>query len=1079
MTSETDFQSAYASVISSDGEIVKLYFQKYTGELCEGTWEKNTKEWTYNDILEPGASQLGTPLAATIWQDVHISLFYIGKDDRISELNFDDDVQSTGRLGLPFYTLPSGCHMGAASFFRNNVQNYRFYHTTQDSTIKEYCYGAYGNNKWEGGHDLKTSAGYKVAHSSPIASINRHPWSWTSPSLRNYFLTPDNTIGEIAWEEGGWRQGTFSMKASSNSKIAVANSVPQKDSDGNISVPGLVLVFWTDDNQLFVARQQGDGDWSPKGDITDRLQHGTNIAVVAAPNGNCERDVHIFTSGSNGQFIQSILTDGSFDVTIHDPSTGESRDHNPDTENGDDDDDYDYNESDEELDSDLEDELDNLDPDIVDDTVFNSHMRSIRLAIPAGEPAEIDIPDDGTEVIPLPRNRLQRGDDDDSDDSGLEMTYEEGATTLVKTYDDSIKTYVAMHIANSTEPIIALSLPIPVKKFRYAWSTNIDKEYPPHLNIIPLADSTAITTIFDFKLDPLIAGLFAIRIPGKISTFGGATQWADVNTSLEALRQKTAELYTTKGPKLLSIYTQPTIALREDWYTDEQFAQQHFSGPNPATIRLASKNWASSFVAAADKARNTNAKRYIEQRVGKGSLYIQDASYFRKAIGLKGKDDLKTLRTPNGRGANYHSRYGCAAVCLFELNSEGQLHPLAIVLDYKGDDIEWNGSFYDKSKLSDLRESVVIFNRRLTPKADKKTEQTDWPWRYAKMCVQVSDWHRHEITIHLVHTHIVEEVVIVAAERSFLNDHPVYKLLAPHWDRTLSLNKGARDILVPQIIDNIDAMEIPQLKTFIKHEFANFVWKDLYIPNDLNKRGFPNTAAKLKDKKWRRYPYAKNALAMWGSIRAFIKGMLEAEWGLKPDGLVKNDEQIQNWVKEMRDPAGGQMKSFPSINTFDDLVDVMTMCIHIAAPQHTAVNYLQEYYQVFVPNKPSSWFQPVPKVGAPNSNPFAKVNEKFILNSLPITDDTANVWLLTSHLPHLLSKQVEAKKNMITYAMSVAKYAKVGKAKNTANVFLNDLMKYEKGRESFLHNSDDMGLSVGKDGYQVMNPSRMAVSILI
>ena len=93
--------------------------------------------------------------------------------------------------------------------------------------------------------------------------------------------------------------------------------------------------------------------------------------------------------------------------------------------------------------------------------------------------------------------------------------------------------------------------------------------------------------------------------------------------------------------------------------------------------------------------------------------------------------------------------------------------------------------------------SVTIFNRRVSS-ASTLPEKEDWPWRYAKMCAQVSDWAHHEITVHLVHTHFVEEATIVAAHRTIDPSHVVFKLLEPHWNVTLSLNAAARTTLVLQ-----------------------------------------------------------------------------------------------------------------------------------------------------------------------------------------------------------------------------------------------------------------------------------------
>ncbi len=69
---------------------------------------------------------------------------------------------------------------------------------------------------------------------------------------------------------------------------------------------------------------------------------------------------------------------------------------------------------------------------------------------------------------------------------------------------------------------------------------------------------------------------------------------------------------------------------------------------------------------------------------------------------------------------------------------------------------------------------------------------------------------------------MVEEVIIVAANRVFPVDHVVFQLLEPHWYRTLPLNAAARDTLVPKIIFELVGLGGSQPKDFIKHAFANF-----------------------------------------------------------------------------------------------------------------------------------------------------------------------------------------------------------------------------------------------------------------
>lgn len=65
------------------------------------------------------------------------------------------------------------------------------------------------------------------------------------------------------------------------------------------------------------------------------------------------------------------------------------------------------------------------------------------------------------------------------------------------------------------------------------------------------------------------------------------------------------------------------------------------------------------------------------------------------------------------------------------------LQPLAIVIDAATE--------IKDEKTTIVSAAVTIYNKELASSEQK----VDWPWRYAKTCVQCSDWLRHEVTVHL------------------------------------------------------------------------------------------------------------------------------------------------------------------------------------------------------------------------------------------------------------------------------------------------------------------------------------------
>lgn len=275
-----------------------------------------------------------------------------------------------------------------------------------------------------------------------------------------------------------------------------------------------------------------------------------------------------------------------------------------------------------------------------------------------------------------------------------------------------------------------------------------------------------------------------------------------------------------------------------------------------------------------------------------------------------------------------------------------------------------------------------------------------------------SDWIRHNITVHLCRTHLVEEAVIVAANRTLPQDHDVFQLLYPHWQKTLSLNAAARATLIPLVIAQLVGMEKDNLYTYLQDEYKTFDFKGSYIPEDLRRRGFP--VEKLNEPKYHNYAWARCIHSMWYKIRDYVKAMLVLKYrGADADAQVLADPYVQNWSKEMRkasyegagadDPddqdganyqGGADMASFPEIRTLDELVDAVTMCIHIASPQHTSVNYLQNYYQAFVVNKPPALYAAPPKTRAQ----LMSYTEDDLVAALPMNH--THDWLLASHIPY-------------------------------------------------------------------------------
>ena len=578
------------------------------------------------------------------------------------------------------------------------------------------------------------------------------------------------------------------------------------------------------------------------------------------------------------------------------------------------------------------------------------------------------------------------------------------------------------------------------KQSLYDFQLRNSDNYPPHLYHIPKKDEVAVTTIFD-------KAAFATT---ALILYGVWTHWT---TPDPIYKVKNIDEIIAKDRKFRSegreLFADPNIGDRDDWFSDEVFAQQQFTGVNPVSITIAAPEslWVTNFKAAATVQKRDDVVALIDSP--DSSLYVADYSYFRKAVGALPEAELSSgLDDPD------NIRYGCSPVGLFNLTPEGKLHPVGIIIDYK----------------ASMESSVTIFNKWLTPGGNTIEEQKeDWPWRYAKTALSSADWLHHEAKVHLTDTHLVEEVIIVATHRSFQEVGPIYNLLEPHWERTLSLNKAARDTLVPSVVTKIAGVRSKDVYTYIGYVFENFDFVGGYIPNDLEARGFPLDKLDDPKGKFHNYAYARNMKLMWEVLRTFVASYLSAFHEYDTDEQIAKDPEIAYWCSEISGPLRGNLKLFPTIKTRDQLIDALTMCIHIASPQHTAINYLQRYYMSLVINKPPAFCKPLPDTLIT----LKGYGEKQLFDALPVRSERAQEYMLASHLPWLLSYQVASEQNLINYAITLANFS-TGKVQEAAKKLESDLNSLKKQFDDHNTQLDDQNLD-----YSVMDPELTAVSILI
>ncbi|KIX93101.1 uncharacterized protein Z520_11158 [Fonsecaea multimorphosa CBS 102226] len=291
-----------------------------------------------------------------------------------------------------------------------------------------------------------------------------------------------------------------------------------------------------------------------------------------------------------------------------------------------------------------------------------------------------------------------------------------------------------------------------------------------------------------------------------------------------------------------------------------------------------------------------------------------------------------------------------------------------------------------------------------------------------------------------------------------------YKLERPIKGWTLALNAAARMTLVPFVIAIDPNPQTNRTFSLVDWSYNKFNFQEHYVPNDLKKRGFDVESE--DGLKYRNYPYATDMALLWGGFDTKIRAA---------------DSSISDWCNEVQ--TRGQINNFPTITTVDQLIDAVTMCIHIASPQHTAVNYLQDFYYSFVPSKPPALCTPLPQ----DLKTLKTYTEKELTAALPISTDGPKWkdWLLAAQLPELLSFKVESRDNLITYAKSLYN---VNKGRTVLENKKFDAVAIAKAAADFYSDLKNCGLAFeyvpanqteGTVEYKVLQPDLTAVSTLI
>ena len=235
-------------------------------------------------------------------------------------------------------------------------------------------------------------------------------------------------------------------------------------------------------------------------------------------------------------------------------------------------------------------------------------------------------------------------------------------------------------------------------------------------------------------------------------------------------------------------------------------------------------------------------------------------------------------------------------------------------------------------------------------------------WDIAKIHVQSADGNYHELISHLGLTHLLIEPFVVSTHRNLAQNHPIFRLLLPHFQGTLFINWSAITTLIAPggTVDDLLAGTIESDWTVTATALGTLDFNAHMLPNDLAARGVDDPALLPS------YPYRDDATLLWKAIETWVGDYVGLYY--TSDADVASDEEIQSWYADLTSQNGGCLTSLGErgedgklgLFSLNYLTRVLTMVIFTSSVQHATVNFPQLSIMSYTPSMPLATYAPPP-----------------------------------------------------------------------------------------------------------------------
>jgi arachidonate 15-lipoxygenase len=226
-------------------------------------------------------------------------------------------------------------------------------------------------------------------------------------------------------------------------------------------------------------------------------------------------------------------------------------------------------------------------------------------------------------------------------------------------------------------------------------------------------------------------------------------------------------------------------------------------------------------------------------------------------------------------------------------------------------------------------------------------------WRVAKFFVNVCLAIQHESVAHLGDCHLMIEAMVVAANRQLSTEHPLLKLLKPHFRFTININDDAIHSLITPggVVATNVGPAIEDTLRMVGDAHRAWRWDEANPERVFALRGVD----KVPD-----FPFRDDTLPLWHAIKRYVSAYLRLYYANDQD--VRDDEELQGFVMELTDPRYCGLKGLGGLtatgddarpwrlDSLDYLVEMVSLILYTAGPQHASVNYAQYPLMSYMPS---------------------------------------------------------------------------------------------------------------------------------